>query len=93
MIIQWRRRRSSGWPRLLVGWLARGLALKPGGDACDEDARFYFGAVARDVSSQRYSLSQAGREGRHDTPPRRRRRRRATQAIKSHSAAPKRREI
>ena len=23
----WRRRRSSGWPRLLVGWLARGLAL------------------------------------------------------------------
>ena len=44
---------------------------KPGGDACDEDARFYFGAAARDVSSQRYSLSQAGREGRHDTSPRR----------------------
>ena len=148
----WRRRRSSGWPRLLVGWLARGLALarvgaqraaqanlqlsspaalggrrgaprgfkmsrgrgrrgptvgfsaarrprgpaylylvlrsndldafyctppeqrkdpsKPGGDACDEDARFYFGAAARDVSSQRYSLSQAGREGRPGTPPR-----------------------
>jgi len=42
---------------------------KPGGDASDEDARFCFGAAARDVSSQRYSLSQAGREGRHDTPP------------------------
>ena len=49
----WRRRRSSGWPRLLVGWLARGL-----------------GAAARDASSQRYSLSQAGREGRPGTPPR-----------------------
>ena len=35
-----------------------------------ENARFYFGAAARDASSQRYSLSQAGREGRPGTPPR-----------------------
>ena len=51
---------------------AGGAASGAGGGsdgARSDDRPQYFGAAARDASSQRYSLSQAGREGRPGTPP------------------------
>ena len=54
MIIQWRRRRSPGWPRLLVGWLARGLAL----------ARVAVEVAAQALRGHRARRANAGRGGR-----------------------------
>ena len=50
----WRRRRSSGWPRLLVGWLARGLAL----------ARVAVEVAAQALRGHRARRANAGRGGR-----------------------------
>ena len=157
----WRRRRSSGWPRLLVGWLARGLALarvavevaaqalrghrarranagrggrgergggrrrrvrgpaylvlrsndldafyctppeqrkdpsKPGGDASDERKRAILSRSGRARRKLACNDTRCPKPAARDetTPHRAPSRRRATQATKSHRAAPKRREI
>ena len=60
----WRRRRSSGWPRLLVGWLARGLAL----------ARVAVEVAAQALRGHRARRANAGRGGRGERGGGRRRR-------------------